>query len=309
MRTSASMAAETIASTPAMIAGLRERLAILSEAGWRKPEPADCRLSSCVPFDIPVIDARLGGGLRRGGLHEIRAVESRDAAAVTGFAAALLARLSAADLRPLLWIVESSAAQETGVPYAAGLRRFGIDPRRLIVVRVAKPLDALWVFEEGLNCAGLCAVVTDLYANPRQLDLTASRRLALRAAAQGVTGLLLRVSAEAEPGAANTRWLVTSLPAAEGDERYPDGIGFPAWRLTLERNRQGAIGTFDVEWNHGSFRAFPGRAARPANSRSGPPLSPHRPAAPPDAGKVVALHLDREELPREQRRLRLQARG
>ena len=309
MRFSASMAQETIAQTPTAIAGLRERLAILGETAWGKAGPADGHEPPRIAFGISTIDARLAGGLRRGALHEIRAAASRDAAAVTGFAAALLSHMPAADRRPIVWIVEASAAHETGLPYAAGLRYFGIDSRRLIVVRVARPLDALWVFEEGLSCAGLSAVVTDLYANPHQLDLTASRRLALRAAAHGVTGFFLRASAHPEAGAANTRWLVAPLPAAEGDERYPDGIGFPAWRLTLERNRQGATGTFDVEWNHGSFRAFSGRAARPANSFPGASLSPHRPAAPPDAGKIVALHLDREELPREQRRLRLQARG
>jgi hypothetical protein len=47
-------------------------------------------------------------------------------------------------------------------------------------------------------------------------------------------GLLLRQTARVEPGAAATRWLVAPRPAATTDD-YPEGIGNPAWRLTLEK--------------------------------------------------------------------------
>jgi protein ImuA len=162
------------------------------------------------------------------------------------------------------------------------------------------------MFEEGLRAAGLAAVIAEIHGNPRQLDLTASRRLALRAAERNVTGLLLRQSSRPLPGAANTRWLVAPRPAA-ADTIDPEGIGAPAWRLTLERNRQGATGIIDVEWDHDRHCFI---AASAAHSRPLAPPSRHRPPASPDAGKVVALaRLQREDLPREQRRLRLQARG
>lgn len=242
------------------------------------------RRPAVVPFAIPRIDRALGGGLRRAALHEIRSSESRNVAAATGFATALLARLRHDDARPILWIVESAAAHDAGMPYAAGLRRFGLSAAGLILVRVANPIDALWVFEEGLRCRGLSAVLAEIAGNPRQLDLTASRRLTLRAREHGVMGLLLHQTDRIEPGAAATRWLVAPRPAVV-TENYPSGIGDPAWRLTLERNRFGTTGVFDVEWNHerGTF------AAAPAHSVPVAPLSFDRPLAPPDIGEVVAL--------------------
>ena len=52
----------------------------------------------------------------------------------------------------------------------------------------------------------------------KKLDLTASRRLALRARESGVLGLLLRQAGPAEPGAALTRWLVSPRPAGTLDD-------------------------------------------------------------------------------------------
>ncbi|HVU41274.1 MAG TPA: DNA repair protein [Xanthobacteraceae bacterium] len=306
MRTSAFMAREDITQLPASLSGLRERLSILAATPGLKTGAESVAPGALLPFAIPRLDALLQGGLKRAALHEVRSAESRDAAAMTGFAVALLSRLSAKSRRPLLWIVEQTAAAESGFLYGGGLRNFGIDPTRLIVVRVTRAIDALWVFEEGLRSAGLAAVVAEIHGNPRQIDLTASRRLALRAAEHRVTGLLLRQSAQPLPSAASTRWLVAPLPAA-ADAIDPEGIGAPIWRLTLERNRQGATGAIDVEWDHDRHCFI---AAEAAHSRPLVPLSRHRPPAPADAGKIVALAcLPREDLPRERRRLRLQARG
>src|SRR3954471_5178197 len=103
-----------------------------------------------LPLAIARLDMLLAGGLRRDTLHEIRSTLSRDNGAATGFAVAVLARLARADPRPILWIVEGASAEEAGAPYGRGLDGLGLDPRRLIVVRVQRPIDALWVAEEGL---------------------------------------------------------------------------------------------------------------------------------------------------------------
>jgi hypothetical protein len=66
-------------------------------------------------------------------------------------------------------------------------------------------------------------------------------------------GLLLRQAVAAEPGAATTRWCVGPLPAGTLDD-FTEGIGRPAWRLDLERNRAGRTGSFALEWDHGAFR-------------------------------------------------------
>jgi len=258
----------------------------IDDSGGKDGVPAltPLRAGALLPFAIPRLDRVLAGGLRRDACHEIRGAFARDIAAATGFASAILARLTRRDDRPVLWIVEAAAGREAGLPYGAGLDRFGLDSRRLIVVRVRKAGDALWVFEEGLSCRGLAAVLGELRGEPRRFDLTASRRLALRAQAGGVMGLLLRHSDRIQPGAAATRWLVAPRPTATLDD-CPVVLGGPAWRLTLERNRLGATGTFDLEWDHGRccfvpvatdpphslpVAAVPADRSHPARGRAGP---------------------------------------
>jgi protein ImuA len=215
----------------------------------------------------------LGGGLSLGALHEIRSAEIRAAGAAHGFVAGLIALLARFDPRPVLWVSEAGTAHEAGVPYGPGLARFGLDPGRLLIIGVKKPGEALWVFEEGLRCVGLAAVVVEVRGNPAILDLTASRRLALRARDSGVTGLLLRPGGAAEPSAALTRFEVAPRPAR--DAEFSFGIGEPAWRLQLERNRLGPTGTFDLEWNHAE-RVF--TSARAAALPVAPPaISADRP--------------------------------
>ena len=208
-----------------------------------------------LPFGIESLDRLLGDGLRRDALHEIRSETTRDSIAAAGFAIALLARLSKIDERPLLFVIEAKALGEAGQPYGPGLDCFGLDSERLIIVRTRRPDETLWVFEEALRCRGVAAVLAEIRGHPRQLDLTASRRLALRARESGVMGLLLRQASAGEPGAAVTRWHVAPLPSASTVDDFAFGIGPPVWRLALERNRTGPTGIFDLEWNHGT-RAF-----------------------------------------------------
>ena len=243
------------------------------------------RGGTTLPFGILALDRLLQGGLRRAALHEIRGPTMRDAGAATGFALSLLSRLLAIDDRPVLVVIEA-AAREAGLPYAPGLDRFGLDSGRLVIVRARKTADLLWAFEEGLRCRGLAAVLAEIKGSSARLDLTASRRLALRARETGVMGLLLRQAGAAEPGAAETRFLVEPQPSAILAD-FPSGIGRPAWRLALERNRHGATGAFDLEWDHGT-RSF-ALAARPALSLSRLAVSLDRPDPPPNAGAVVAF--------------------
>ena len=238
-----------------------------------------------LPFGIAPLDRMLAGGLRRNALHEIRGETTRDAGAATALAAAILARLAAENSRPILWVTEAAVLRETGLPHGAGLDRFGLDTRKLIIVRVRRPGEALWAFEEGLRCGGLAGAIAEISGAPKKLDLTASRRLALRARESGVLGLLLRQAGPAEPGAALTRWLVSPRPAGTLDD-FATGIGRPAWRLQLERNRLGMTGSFDVEWDHGTCRFI---RAEPTLSLSRPPLSADRPLSPPAARPGLAF--------------------
>jgi len=230
----------------AQIGTLRREITAISQCF--APLPARGRTGR-LAFGLEAVDDRLSGGLPLAALHEIRADETRASGALTGFAAALLARLAALTTKPILWVEEEMALGEAGHPFGSGLARFGLDPSRLIVIRARRAEDALWTLEEGLRCTGLAAVLAVIRASPNALDLTASRRLALRAAAHGVMGLLLRQASEAEPGAAATRWRISPQPAAVTDG-FAEGIGRPAWRAELEKNRVGPVGRFDLEWDH-----------------------------------------------------------
>jgi protein ImuA len=274
MRASVFMAQERFARLRREIAAIEGNPAALS---GRK---------ALLPLGVGRLDRTLAGGLRRDALHEIRGETARDSGTAAGFAIALLARLAAADRRPFLLVAEVDALGEAGHPYGPGLDRFGLDSKRLVLVKTRRPAETLWVFEEALRCRGIAAVLAEIRGHPRELDLTASRRLALRARDSGVMGLLLRQSGAAEPGAALTRWHVTPRAATTLDV-FALGIGRPAWRLALERNRAGPTGIFDLEWDHDS-RAFT-PAGRPALPLPRAPISSDRPDPPAAAGTAVAF--------------------
>ncbi|MHA1190289.1 MAG: ImuA family protein [Alphaproteobacteria bacterium] len=222
-----------------------------------------------IQFGVPRVDAFLGGGLSRGALHDVRAGEARDGAAAAGFVLALLARLQAGqnghgvsesrlagNSATLLWISAGDAAHEAGGLYAPGLAALGIDPGRLVRVHVDRTIDALWALEAALACRGVGHAVCEIRRGGDDIDLTATRRLALRARAHGVTGFLLRLSGSsagqgAMPSAAETRWQVR--PVRSGALGFvTGGVGRAAWHVRLEKSRRGRSGSFMLEWNpHG----------------------------------------------------------
>src|SRR3546814_10143689 len=69
----------------------------------------------------------------------------------------------------------------------------------LILCLLPDPLAVLRAAADVVRCPEAGVAVVELWRNPRQLDLTASRRLALAAETSGVTVLLLRVSALPAP--------------------------------------------------------------------------------------------------------------
>ena len=232
------------------IAALRSVLA--------RPGPPEIRVS----LGHPAADACLNGGLRRGSLHEVFAATSHEAAA-TGFATGLAACIGG----PLLWICQDYAALEHGELAATGFLELGIDPARILLLRVSDVAGALRAAADALTCAALGAVVIELVGASRLLDLVAYRRLTLGAAESGVTALLLRFGAEPEIGVAETRWRVRAVPSGE-DENW----GRPAFEVTLARNRHGPPGQWVMQWScdDGRFRpadpgvVVPAPADRPA---------------------------------------------
>lgn len=250
-----------------ILLALRRELAAL--------QPATASAAPRFGLGLPAVDAHLGGGLARGGLHEILAAALADTAAAAGFAAALALRALPAGRR-VVWVRQLHGETETGALYPPGLAGLGFDPDSLILVRARDGLGTLRAGIEAVRCPALGAVVIEPWGSPKALDFSASRRLSLAAARSGVTTLLLRTGAELRPNAAQTRWRVragVSQPLAAG------APGHPAFEIVLLRHRAGVAGLgWRLEWDH-EHRVF----------REASPLS----------GAVAALPAGRPDRPQD----------
>lgn len=220
---------------------------------------------------VPSLDAMLGGGLPKAALTEIHGRQARDAGAGAGFVLALTGLLlKHAPAAPVLWIGTSGFFAEAGLPYAHGLfRLFGIAPKDLLLAEASKPVDALWIAEEAAALKPLSAVVLELSGNPRQFDLTATRRLHRRAVEAGRPVFLLRQSAEPQATAAPLRFVVEPAPA--GTRRIlgrplSGSIGPPAFAVTLDKNRLAPPARVILEWN-ADERTFGHRPPENKNAR------------------------------------------
>lgn len=184
------------------------------------------------------------GGRPQAAVHDLACEGHRDAGALSGFAALLLARIGAE--RPLVWIADATTAAEIGGLYGPGLAALGLAPGRLLLVTPRNPADALWAAEEALSVKGLAAVVAEIGGAPHALDLTATRRLALRAERAGTPVFLLRPAGPDLPSAARVRLKVAPCPSGPDPHGLPV-LGRPGFSLLLTRNRGGPTGTVDVE--------------------------------------------------------------
>ncbi len=238
------------------------------------------------------LDAALGGGLRRGALHEVVAESARDAPAAAGFALAAAGRC--AGPAPLVWIVEDNAAAETGLPYRPGLAAHGIDPDRLILVRTPDGPSTLWALEEALRL-GAPAVLAELWG-AKHYGLAPSRRLLLAAQGGSGTALLLHAGLAGRGGAlssaAETRLAVAARPSpqvASAGHRMPIP-GPAAVAVRVLKLRLGGDAGLDRDrshplvWNHHRkcFDAHPLPVGVPA------PVA-DRPGAPRRAASGVAF--------------------
>ena len=229
---------------------LRQKVAAIERAGDGTRAAAGRR----VALDHGAVDAALAGGLAAGVLHEILPGTVADSAAAGGFALALSLCLAPSE-RPLVWIRSQAAVRESGELYADGLAALGLDPARLILVRLKDASAILRAGVDTARCAALGAVIVELYGDPKALDLTSERRLLLAAEQSGVSVILLRPGAKSAPGGAETRWRVASGRARPLQMNAP---GRPAFDLTLVRHRHGPPGgPWRLEWNADAKRFEP----------------------------------------------------
>ncbi|MFY7836886.1 MAG: ImuA family protein [Novosphingobium sp.] len=209
-------------------------------------------------------------------MHEIYAAETDDEPTAAGFGVALATVLTTTEGR-VLWLRAQRAVRLGGVAQANGWAELGGTPGLALVGVVADAMSLLRTAVDALRCPTLGAVMVEGWGAMRELDLTASRRLALAAEKSGVPLLLLRFDAAPVPSAAQTRWQVAAAPSSALPDNAP---GLPTFDVTLLRQRSGPCGLgWRLEWDRDQ-RMF--RETAP----SGAVVSPasHRPAAAGRAG-------------------------
>lgn len=228
------------AGEPATLSRLRRAVAEIEGSDLSALETGE----RVLPLGAEAIDAALGGGLALGHLHECAPAAPLHLGAALGFVLALTAH--AAPGKRILWIQPDFAGIEGGALYGVGLSAFGLPMERVLLLRVARPVDVLWAMEEGLKSRVLSAVIAELTEAGAAADLTATRRLTLAARDGGGLGFLLRHRLSPEPSAAATRWAIaaaSSLPDSFG------GLGRTAFTLSLVKNRRGPLGRWTIAWD------------------------------------------------------------
>ncbi|WP_343056620.1 hypothetical protein [Sphingobium subterraneum] len=178
-------------------------------------------------------------------MHEFYARETDDASAVAGFVIGLALPMAAG--RTILWLRPRHAARRGGILQASGWAELGGSPGACLFALLADDKALLHAALEGVRCPALGAVVVESWGRIRELDLTASRRLALAAEKSGVPLFLLRVDAQPVPSAAQTRWQVAAAPSCALPGNAP---GLPAFDIELLRQRGGSAGgRWRLEWD------------------------------------------------------------
>ncbi len=256
-----------------ILADLRKLIVDIENKSASRVAPATGE--DCSPWSFGVGDIDLALPDRRlcaCSLHDISATSPGDRPSACGFAFALLSRLPRDG--DVLWCQLISDAREYGTLYGPGVGWLGIDPGRIIQVRVRSPGDLAWVMEEALRCAGLRAVVGE---GPG-LHFTATRRLALACEQAGTPCLYVNLDGHLRTSAAATRWRIKAETAPDAGAAMP-GPGAAAWSLSLMRCRGGSTGKWQLYWNYETF-SFHMAAA------SGDRKVPAHPAP---AGTVIAL--------------------
>jgi protein ImuA len=183
-------------------------------------------------------------------LSELFAVHPRDG----GWAGFLLAQLGGD--KPLLWIQDRMAILESGRVHPPGL-----PGQNLIHVETRDARDALWAMEEGVRCACLSAVIGELWGDPRALDFTATRRLAVAAERSGTPCWLVRLNGTANLSGARMRWRLGSAPSL-ANELDPRAAGLPVWDAELFRARGHPPGRWSIAHEADRFHLVAGAGDR-----------------------------------------------
>ncbi|WP_219909586.1 ImuA family protein [Flavobacterium magnum] len=218
-----------------MVKALQAKINAMQGFGKMPEEPVTDGL-------MPFSSAFPGNVFPTGAIHEFISYEPVEAASTSGFISALAGSF----MKPgslCLWIAKEKMI------FPPALKQFGIEPDRMIFIKVLKPKDTLWTIEEALKCEALTAVIGEV----KELGFTESRRLQLAVEQSGVTAFIHRFRPFAENATACTaRWKITPL-ASSPEEGLP-GLGHSCWDVQLLKVRNGSPHSWPVTWAGGCFR-------------------------------------------------------
>ena len=213
------------------IAALRASLRALEEGRGKRP----------VFLSFGAGDTRLREVLRYGALHEA------GGPAATLFIVLVLARTRGS----ILWCAPGWSDTRL---YPPGLVQLGLDPARIVLVRLARAEDLLHAAHEGLRAGWQVALELD-----KPLGLIPARRLQLAAEEGGGLGLVTRTCAEPSredllAPSARTRCRATMAGGGVASGVAASGLWPAPLRLELRlvRNREGLPAQYCVEWDHAS---------------------------------------------------------
>jgi protein ImuA len=173
-------------------------------------------------------------------LEEVGASEPADSAAAFGFSLSRLAEPD--DPRPLVLVTTADWLRERGRPFARGIRAWGATAERLIWVRTAREVEALWALEEALKSGAVAGGLATVESPP----FVATRRLDFAARAGAAVGVILRAGSGADLSAARRRWRIRCGPSALNgfDAGAPGRVRLSA---ELVRRRDGPPGAWLLE--------------------------------------------------------------
>ena len=210
--------------------------------GLTRPNVSTC--SQVFSTGSTELDDHLGGGFRREAVHEIFAADTRQTQSAEGFALGLALR---SQPNNLVWVMQTRAFSEAGVPYGPGVEDWGLQTRSLVLVTVRDAAHLLSAGEEALASGAADAVLLSAWGDSPAFTLTASRRLAMAASRGRSTGFFVRAAAQPAPSAADTRWRVRAASSTPLAAQAP---GLSALSVELLRTRSGApSGEWIVEWD------------------------------------------------------------
>lgn len=181
-------------------------------------------------------------------LRDVAAGRPLDAAPLAFAFAALEAERTGSG--PVLWVQDRASRREGGRLFEAGLRALLGLWAPILRVEANATRDALAAMEEGAGCAALSGVLGEVHGGSA-LDMTATKRLALRSRASGVPVWLVRSGgAPWGPSAARTRWRLASRPsAAHPHDAHAPGAAL--WEAELLRAPGREPGRWVAGWEAG----------------------------------------------------------